>query len=189
MAIASIRSVTGRMAQAALDLCGGKSRSITVNGEKAIRNIEWIGQHISSPENRLILGVSALMSQPFIDGSNKNVDEKTRKYSVARTLAKIIVGTTTGVIIRRGCIKAIDAFTTLPEKITPDMKYKWLRQCLLPKIENINPEQLTQYKNTLGTLLGLGVMLFTNFLIDAPCTKWLTNKFSKKMGVDNGQTK
>ena len=189
MAIASIRSVTGKVVQTALDMCGGRSRSFTVAGDKAIRNIKWIGQHISSPENRLILGVSALMSQPFIDGCNKNVDEKTRKYSVARTLAKIIVGTTTGVIIRRGCIKAIDAFTTLPEKITPDMKFKWLRQCLLPKIKNIDPEQFVQYKNTMGTLLALGVMVFTNFLIDAPCTKWLTNVFSKKMGVSDGQTK
>ena len=45
------------------------------------------------------------MSQPFIDASNKNVDEKTRKVSVARTIAKIIAGTLTGYFVRKGCIK------------------------------------------------------------------------------------
>ena len=29
----------------------------------------------------------------------------------------------------------------------------------------------------MGTALSLGVMMFTNFLIDAPLTKFLTNKF------------
>ena len=181
MAIASIGSVTGRMAQAALDLCGGKGRSFTVNGEKALSRIKWIGEHISTPENRLILGISALMSQPFIDAANKNVDEKTRRYSVARTVAKIIAGTTTGVIIRKLCIKAIDAFTV--ENVTSAMKCKKLRQCLLPTVE-YTAKQLVQYKNTIGSLAALGVMLFTNFLIDVPLTKFLTNKF---VGMKEGK--
>ena len=176
MAIAAIRSVTGRMAQTALNLCGGKSRVYTVNGEKALERIKWIGEHISTPENRLILGISALMSQPFIDAANKNVDEKTRRYSVARTIAKIIAGTVTGVTIRKLCIKAVDAFTV--ENITAAMKHPKLRQCLLPTIEH-TAEQLKQYKNTVGSLAALGVMLFTNFLIDVPLTKYLTNKFVK----------
>ena len=186
MAIAPLNSVAQKITQTALNVCGGKSRVFTVNSPKAIKRIEWIGQNISSPENRLILGVTALMSQPFIDGTNKHVDEKTRKYSVARTIAKIIVGTTTGVIIRKGCIKAIDAFTTL--KVTPDMKFKKLRQCLLPVVEKIDLEQLEQHKNALGTLAGLAIMMYTNFAIDAPLTKWLTNIFSKKMGVSDGKS-
>ena len=186
MAIAPLNSVSQKISQTALNMCGGKNRVFTINNAKAIKRIEWIGQKITSPENRLILGVTALMSQPFIDGANKHVDEKTRKYSIARTIAKIIVGTTTGVIIRRGCIKAIDAFTTL--KVTPEMKFKKLRQCLLPAVKKINLEQLEQHKNALGTLVALGVMMFTNFAIDAPLTKWLTNIFSKKMGVSDGKS-
>lgn len=58
-----------------------KVPSVTIANKKALKGIKWVGEHISSPENRLILGVSALMSQPFIDLSNKRVDEETRKTS------------------------------------------------------------------------------------------------------------
>lgn len=170
-------------AQLPLDMCGGKKRLYTVSDPKKISCIEWIGENLSSAENRLILGASALMSQPFIDAANKDIDDKTRKYSIARTVAKIIVGTTTGYLIRKGCIKSIDAFTTLPTEIKPDMKFKQLRTCLLPKVKH-SAKELAQYKNALGTLLALGVMLFTNFLVDAPLTKLLTNVFVKEAEND-----
>ncbi|MDD3150023.1 MAG: hypothetical protein PHV68_04240 [Candidatus Gastranaerophilales bacterium] len=54
---------------------------------------------------RLIMGVAALSTQPLIDYNNKNVDKTTRNYSVARTILKIIVGTTVGVIVRRAALK------------------------------------------------------------------------------------
>ena len=41
----------------------------------------------------------------------------------------------------------------------------------------------------MGTTLSLAVMLFTNFLIDAPLTKYLTNKFIKNIDKDKKQTK
>ena len=44
---------------------------MTVKSERANKTITWIGEKLSSPQNRLILGVSALMSQPFIDLNNK----------------------------------------------------------------------------------------------------------------------
>ena len=94
---------------------------MTVKGERANKAIKWIGKNISSPENRFILGATALMSQPFIDLNNKKVDEDTRKVSAARTVAKIIAGTATGVLIRSGCIHAVNAFTKLPRVIRPDM--------------------------------------------------------------------
>jgi hypothetical protein len=40
---------------------------------------------------------------------------------------------------------------------------------------------LKKYKEAYGTLLALVVMTFTNFLIDAPLTKILTNKFVAKI--------
>lgn len=179
------RELKYNAAQLPLDMCGGKERLYTVSDSKKIKGIEWIGENLSSAENRLILGASALLSQPFIDASNNDIDEKTRKYSIARTIAKIIVGTTTGYLIRKGCIKSIDAFTTLPTDITPDMKFKKLRTCLLPQVKH-TAKELAQYKNALGTLLALGVMLFTNFLVDAPLTKLLTNVFVK--GAENDRS-
>ena len=85
--------------------------AMTIAGEKANGAINWIGRNISTPQNRVILGASALMSQPFIDMHNRKVDEDTRKVSAARTVAKIIAGTLTGFFVRYGCIKAIDPFS------------------------------------------------------------------------------
>ena len=33
----------------------------------------------------------------------------------------------------------------------------------------------------MGTVVALGVMLVTNFLIDAPVTNWLTNRMNEKL--------
>lgn len=158
---------------------------MTISNEKTLKGLKWIGEKVSSPENRLILGVTALMSQPFIDLNNKKVDEDTRKVSAARTVAKIIAGTTTGVLIRSGCIHAIDAFTKLPTEITPDMKFKKLRTLFTPSAGIL--KDLNQYKKSLGTILSLGVMVVTNFLLDAPLTKFLTNKFVDRINSKKEQ--
>lgn len=181
MAISNVNSIstfTRAMTQRVLNAVP----KLTVNSAKANKALAWVGKHISSPENRLILGVTALASQPFIDLSNRKVDEDTRKVSAARTVAKIIAGTSTGVLVRYGCIKAIDAFTKLPSELEAMKNPSRLRTLFTPtaalqgKLTN-----LKLHKNALGTLLSLGVMLFTNFLIDAPLTKFLTNKFVDKI--------
>lgn len=179
MSISSIsRSISNsitRVSNAVIQRTASVIPSMTVSNPKTLDRLTWIGEKISSPENRLILGVSALMSQPFIDLHNRKVDEDTRKVSAARTVAKIIAGTLTGVIVRSACIKSINAFTHLPSTITPDMKFKKLRSLFVPSPGIVNNLEL--YKKSLGTILSLFVMLFTNFLIDAPLTKFLTNKF------------
>ena len=168
------RNVTGAVA--------GAIPTVTIKGERSNKIITWIGKNISSPENRLILGVTALMSQPFIDLHNRKVDEETRKVSAARTVAKIIAGTLTGVLVRKGCIKAIDAFSMLPSQITSKTKWPWLRTLFTPDsaISGVLTD-LTHHKNALGTFLSLFVMTITNFAIDAPLTKFLTNKFVDKI--------
>ena len=158
---------------------------MTISNEKTLKGLKWVGEKVSSPENRLILGVTALMSQPFIDLNNKKVDEDTRKVSAARTVAKIIAGSTTGVLIRSGCIHAIDAFTKLPTEITPNMKFKKLRTLFTPSAGIL--KDLNQYKKSLGTILSLGVMVVTNFLLDAPLTKFLTNKFVDRINSKKEQ--
>lgn len=184
------RNLARKARQFVLDCCGGSEKTFTIKNQKAIDSFNWIGEKISSPENRLILGVTALMSQPFIDARNKTLDDDIKEVVIARTIAKILVGTTTGVIIRKGSIKAIDYMTTPTEKITPEMKYKKLRQFLMPAAKKIKPENLTQYKNTMGTLLALGIMVFTNFLIDAPLTQLFTVLFVKmKNGGKDAKTK
>lgn len=151
------------------------------SNKSGIKLVHDAGEKISSAEQRLILGATALMSQPFIDAHNRNVDENTRRVSVARTIAKIVAGTFTGFFIRKGCIKAIKAFSQLPGKNVP--KYKTI---FTPKdITKINSDEFIQYRNAMGTIVALVVMMFTNFAIDAPLTKFLTNKLVKKQEDKN----
>lgn len=147
-----------------------------VNNERVLNAIKWSGQHISSPQNRLILGITALMSQPFIDLYNKRVDEETRKVSAARTTAKIIAGTTTGFLVRYYAIKLVDAFTKAPK----DAVHKW-QSFMFPKILETTQKGIQQHKLAIGTSIAIAVMMFTNFLIDAPLTQLLTNVFVKKI--------
>ncbi|MBO6086844.1 hypothetical protein J6P92_00665 [bacterium] len=142
----------------------------------SVKHIKKVGEKISSAEQRLILGASALISQPFIDFHNRDVDEETRKVSVCRTIAKIIAGTTTGFLIRKGCIKAIKEFSQIPAKGVP--KYKTI---FTPKnINDAKSDAYAQYRNAMGTVVALVVMMITNFAIDAPLTKFLTNLLVKK---------
>lgn len=178
MSISRIGSTISQSANVAAQRVLSKIPDVVIESEKTNKAISWIGENLSSPHNRLILGATALMSQPFIDLNNKRVDEDTRKVSAARTVAKIIAGTLTGFTVRYGCIKAIDAFSKLPEQINEGTKFKNLRTLFTPTSAlNGVLKDLTQYKYAWGTFLSLGVMLVTNFLIDAPLTKYLTNVF------------
>ena len=149
--------------------------------EKFLYYLNYIGKNFSSDKQRLALGVTALAPQPFIDAHNKRVDEKTRKVSVARTVAKIIAGTLTGFLIRYGCIKSIKAFSQIPGKGVA--KYKTI---FTPKgVTDNTTDAFEQYRNAMGTVVALGVMVFTNFLIDAPLTKFLTNTFVKHQELED----
>ncbi len=180
--------ISRKVSRVVLNNIGSREKLPTISNPKNLRIIDWIGKKLSSAENRLILGASALLSQPFIDASNKNVDNETRHYSICRTIAKIIAGTLTGYSIRKLCIKSVDAFTKYAHEIKPDARFKKLRTFLTPTLK-CTADELQQYKNTMGTIAALGVMIFSNFLIDAPLTKGLTNWFTKLGGVRNDESK
>ena len=147
---------------------------------KAVRNsLKWISENFSSPQQRAVLGITALCTQPFIDLYNRHIKKEDKPITVARTIAKIIVGATVGVTLRYYAIKAVKNFT----KRVKTGKYS---QCLLPQeiVEKlrVNPETkeipetyLLNYRNGLGTFLGVMGGLFTNFAIDAPWSKKATN--------------
>ena len=150
--------------------------AFTPSSQKLINGVKWVGEHVSAPQNRLILGATALMSQPFIDLHNRNVDEETRKVSALRTIAKIIAGTTTGFLVRYGCNEALRKFINAPAA-----GQKAWKSCLYPKkILQVTELGLQHYRLSLGAIIALGVMMFTNFAVDAPLTKYLTNKFIDK---------
>ena len=153
-------------------------------GENSER-IQKVTDVISSPVgNRAIMGVTALAMQPPIDFYNKKVDEDTRKVARNRTIAKIIAGTSVGIAVRSFCYKGIGMLAD-PQGVK---KYSKL---LLPKAKIADmikhPERLTNYKNALSMIIALVVMMFTNFLLDAPLTTYFTNKLNARSnlgGVD-----
>lgn len=160
---------------------------------KIEENLINMGHNFPTWAQRLISGVTGIMLQPWFDWNNKRVDEDTQKISTARTCAKIIAGTLTGVSIRWACVKATENFTRY-QKAEDELKdlgklskrfinkpIKDINKILLPKsIKDASFNEIKKYRQALGTYASLFIMIFTNFLVDAPITTYLTNKFAKK---------
>ena len=145
--------------------------------------LRWISKNFSSPQQRAVLGVTALCTQPFIDLYNSHIKKEDKPVTVAKTISKIVVGTTAGILMRHYAIKIAKNFT----KSVNCGKYS---QCLLPqeivvqlaKNPKAVPEtHLANYRNGLGTFIGTMCGLFTNFLIDAPLSRKLTNFLHEKV--------
>ncbi len=138
------------------------------------------GQLLASPHwNRLALGITAITTQPWIDYYNPDVDRDTAKTSFCRTLAKIPVCTTVGFIVRGGVYKLTEKFMHSSENegstlFTP-------KAILQEKNANIREAKLKLHKNAFSTVSAIGIMLFTNFLIDAPLTTKFTSIFMSKI--------
>lgn len=150
-----------------------------------INSVNWIGKR-STPTNRFVLGATALLMQAPIDYYNKKVDEETRKVSCARTIAKTVIGTIVGVAVRAGCISAVDNWSVA------DGKELNLKNVLIPR--HITSEEvksatrlLKKHKEALGSFFALGVMLITNFAIDVPLSKMLTNFLVEKIPKPNDE--
>ena len=133
-------------------------------GPKVQKTLDKVGA-LQSPGQRLAFGVAALALHPVMDKMNPWVDDETKKTSAIRSAAKAIACTLTGVIIREGCIIGTNALLN--------------NEKLIKKL----PEYMTKDKGhtsaVIGTLMGLGVMMFTNFIIDVPLTDKLTSIFTK----------
>lgn len=155
--------------------------------------LDKIGTKLNSPEQRLLQGVVALGIQPFIDFRNKGTDDDTRAVSVARTIGKIIAGTSVGVCVRYASIAIAKKFSKFDIE-TEDGKIKAFKKLagksiftpnIGEKVIGMEIEKFERnYKNyikTWGTILGVAAMVFTNFLIDVPITKAITKKLTPKV--------
>ena len=179
---------TESLAKCQNTVLGAVSDKISFKGSGAAhpaieKFLTTISEKFSSPHQRAILGATALCTQPFIDLHNRHIKKEDKPITVARTIAKIIVGTTVGVALRHYAIKAIKNYTNTINC----GKYS---QCLLPKSiaaqlkvnpNAVDPTYLTNYRNGLGTFLGVMGGLLTNFFVDAPLSKKLTNLIHDKV--------
>ncbi len=134
-----------------------------------------VGQALASPHwNRLALGVAAILTQPWIDFFNPRVDRDTAISSALRTIAKICVCTTVGFCVRGSSYKLVEKFAHGTAKegstlFTP-------KEILKETNSELRNSKLKLHKNTLSTVIALSVMMFTNFLLDAPLTTKAANK-------------
>ena len=139
---------------------------------------EFALDNISSAEQRLLVGVTGVVMQPWIDLKNKKVDKETRLYSACKNCAKALIGATTGFFIRKGCIKFVNRLIEngklLPKNKTGIRHYA-------QKVKN--------YGNALGTGLAIVVMMATNFILDAPLTQLLSSKLYKNISQTTGKDK
>lgn len=158
--------------------------------------LDKAGKHLHAPEQRIILGATALATQPFIDLNNKSVDKETRKTSAARTIAKIIAGTIVGVAVRYAGIKFIKnncQYTIKNGEVLVKKGKCFFMPCIKKMVEGLKKQptdvlneaklkkRIDKYIKAMGTLAATIAMIGTNFLLDAPLTKWLTKIFVNKI--------
>ena len=152
--------------------------SATYDDKGKLKRWEKVEQWLSRPaENRFTMGATAILTQPAIDSFNPRVSDETRTISRNRTAAKVLVGTTVGIIVRGSCYKLV-------EKMTDPLGTKKYSNTLIPKnYLNKFKKELTllkNYRSALSTAVAILVMTITNFAIDAPLTAFLTNRLNAK---------
>ena len=150
------------------------------SNERSVKNWKKYNDNITHPgTNRLIMGATALITQPTIDYHNHKVDKETREVSRIRTIAKIVAGTTVGVAVRGSCYKLVEKMTNIKgtsksSKALLPTNTKLLSELLKYK------DLLANHKNAISTGLAILAMCITNFLLDAPLTVFLTNYLNDK---------
>ena len=168
-----------RMAQKVIDVLPSHTQKET---PRKLEEWNKFDNWVSKPaQNRAIMGATAIITQPAIDYNNHKVDKETRRVARNRTIAKIIVGTCVGILVRGSVYKAVTSMTNINGKGK-------FNKALLPKkaLSELakNEQFLNNHKCVISNLLAILVMCVTNFGIDAPLTVILTNKLNAEKGEE-----
>lgn len=164
-----------RLKQKALDVV---PQATFKDGAKRVAKWKKYDEGASHPaQNRLIMGITALATQPVIDYYNHRVDEETREVSRNRTIAKILAGTLVGIVVRGSSYELVKKMTNIKGK---DRFSKALLPTKHLKDLVKTPKLLKNYRSALSTSLAILAMCITNFAIDAPLTVFLTNYFNEQ---------
>lgn len=135
------------------------------------------GNFINRPDvNRGIMGITALLTQPYIDRHNPRVDEQTATTSMFRTIGKIVAGTTVGCAVRSACFYLTNACTSANPNASKWKKFLMPTERMQRLASSHNMDWFKSYKNLLATALGLTAMLATNVLLDVPFTSYISKK-------------
>ena len=135
-------------------------------GEKTTKAIGKVSR-INGWQNRAVYGVSALLSQPFFDYYNPCVDKDTRKFSLNKTLIKIVVGTSIGLATRY-------PFQKLGENLF-EKGYFNSKKLLSQNLDR------ARLKNCVGNVFSIIGAVLAMFSVDIVISNYLMSYFNKKI--------
>lgn len=164
------------------------------------RNIEkfinYSGKKLNAPQQSVVMGVTAVLFQPYINRKNKKLDNDTRDMAVARSIGKNITGNFFDFITRVASIFAVGGLSKyiindvkneddLVTEISPKNKIKDILTPNLKEnfIQRPHKEFLKDYKSyrmAMGALLATGIAVFVKTTVELPVTKKLTEIFYKR---------
>ena len=124
---------------------------------------------INGWQNRAIYGASAIVSQPFFDYKNPNVDKTTQKYSLVKTLIKIVIGTSVGIVSRA-------AFQKWGEKLFEKGHFK------LKNAANIDEKR---FKTCVGNTFAIIGAIAAMCSVDIAISNLLMSHFNKKISKNS----
>lgn len=132
------------------------------------------------------LGIGKILTAAT--GEKDDRINQSSKTQAIRTCSQSVGGTITGVIIRSACI----ALSTLALMKAGEKAGGKIAQIInqgnngkvFSKTENLfeYTENIQSWGKTLGGAVAIGVMMFTNFLVDAPLINFLNKKMTNFIG-------
>lgn len=140
----------------------------------------WLG-NMNGFHQRAALGVCALIFQPIIDYNNPMADEKTRKFSVLKTIVKAVVGTAVGLVVRYSAMKIAEKMLANPQKFISKIKNKETADRM--KEIFADKKQKDSFLGAFGSVLGLIGVACTDFTFDMPLARFAIKFTADKFGM------
>jgi len=144
-------------------------------------------ENMDSVKQRLALGAAALAFQPAIDYFNPMVDEKTRKFSVLKTVVKAVVGTASGLAIRGAIIKYTAKKMENPQKFLSIIKDSKLKESVAEILKD--EEKKKKFRENLGTAFGLLGVAVGDFTFDMPMARYSIHHVAEALGMSDAEKK
>jgi hypothetical protein len=162
---------------------GGKTKFVST------KHFDWMHK-LNGTHQRMILGGTAIVTQPLIDYYNPMADEKTRQFSVLKTIIKIVVGTVVGTAVRHVGMKYAKSLTkdaagqakVLSKIKNPETSAK-LKQIFA------DPHKKENFESNMGTIIGLMGVIVADFTFDLPLAKKSIDVGTKFLGLSDPKKK
>lgn len=157
--------------------------------------INYSGKKLNAPQQSIIMGVSSLVFQPYINRKNKQLDEDTRDMAVARSIGKSITGNISDFLTRVFSIFAVaklsnyainkvntddDFVMEINPKSKLDIFTPNLKEDFVPRPKKEFLKDFKSYRMAMGALVATGLAVFVKTTVELPATKFLTDYFYRK---------